>query len=169
LLWLLLGDNRDYLNLLRPIGLEDAWPSIWRFVHLHSSILIVAGVIINGGFLFLLVRAPGIRRAMAALTHELAKKMRDFLIGFFGWWIINLVVFGIIIGNSAGEGFWYFILFIGYPITFVANVITLIVLASRRRFVAFGALSATALNLLISLVSGIFINGICFIPFFMDI
>ena len=48
-----------------------------------------------------------------------------------------------------------------------ANLIALIILAFVRRRVALGILVALAVNFVIAIILGLFINVICFIPFFV--
>jgi len=94
------------------------------------------------------------------------EKIRHLAIGFFGWYIINGIIWFIMLGGgSGGGGYDYF----GGLFTFPANMLVLIILSAIKstRRIALGILVALALNLLIALVLGVSINGICFIPFYI--
>ena len=85
-------------------------------------------------------------------------KIVQFTIGFVGWYLINFSIYAVTSSGGQGIGSVY--------IVFPANVIVLIVLAFKRRWVALGMLSAIALNLVVALIMGIQVAGFCFIPFF---
>ena len=95
-------------------------------------------------------------------------KSREFLIGFFGWYFINGLIWAILemfysyLGNYSG---WYLELLI-FPI----NLLVLIILSAmkRTRKIGLGILAALALNFLLSLILGLLFNGVCFVPFFID-
>ncbi|MGE5251503.1 MAG: hypothetical protein ACM3QS_14975 [Bacteroidota bacterium] len=91
------------------------------------------------------------------LTRE--QKLKRFLIGFLGWWIVNYPVWALFGGGYGMIGL----------ITFPANIIVLIILAFRQRWVALGMLAAIAANLLISIMLGVTYMGLCFIPFPLDL
>lgn len=90
-------------------------------------------------------------------TYETrSEKRRDLLIGFFGWFLINGLI-------------W--VPFIRMPdfliVSFPLNVIALIILAFLRRWISLGMLAAFALNLAIELILGLGWGGACFgVPFF---
>lgn len=91
------------------------------------------------------------------------KKLRDFAIGFSGWWIINGVVWGIVVDSKHFNGG------ILLPIVFyLAQWVTLLALAFTQRWIALGAIYAMAVNFAINIVMGLFINALCFTPFFYD-
>ena len=91
-----------------------------------------------------------------------ANSMRGILIGFVGWYLINGLIWRAFIINHQQD------VFINLSI-FPINLITLIALTKYKvtRNVGFGILLALALNFIISLITGPFINGVCFIPFFI--
>jgi hypothetical protein len=94
------------------------------------------------------------------------EKLRHLAIGFFGWYVINGMIWFILLGgSSAGGDYGYF----NGLFTFPANILVLIILAAIKstRQIALGILAALALNLLIALVLGVSTNGICFIPFYI--
>jgi len=97
------------------------------------------------------------------------EKIRDFLFGFVGWWVINALVWFAVMSdyvNSMGENV-LLIFLLGIPVFYLAQLITLIILASRRGWIALGIVSAMALNLVITLILGLTFNATCFIPFFV--
>jgi hypothetical protein len=95
------------------------------------------------------------------------EKIRDFAIGFLGWYIINGALWLIINPGPLNEG--SFANGLLGCITFPLNIIALIIFAAikRTRWIAFGILCALALNLVISLIIGMSLNGWCFIPFYI--
>jgi hypothetical protein len=96
------------------------------------------------------------------------QKIRDFLIGFLGWYLVTALVWYLVdwdnMMSTQAAGALPFI-FMG--LNFSANLIALIVLSvvKRTRYIGFGILVALALNLLITTVLGEFGNGLCFFPF----
>lgn len=87
-------------------------------------------------------------------------KLIHLAIGVIGWFLINGLV-------------WLFIrddLLFGQCIILPANILCLIKLAVNRksRWVGLGILAAWVLNLILSLFLGIFQNGICLLPFYLD-
>ena len=94
------------------------------------------------------------------------EKNRDFLVGFAGWFVVNGLVFFAI--NSmepprnctfdCGLGPVFLATFVVYPV----NIIALIVLLFKRRWVAWGMLTAFAVNAAILIVSGMFFAVICY-------
>lgn len=97
------------------------------------------------------------------------RKWAYFAIGFIGWYLVNGLLF-LLLGAKLGfsdltnEA----LLFVNL-IIFPANLIITIILTVMRstRIIGFGILSALGLNLLISLIMGIFLKGVCFVPFFI--
>ena len=82
------------------------------------------------------------------------EKRRDFLIGFFGWWTINVVLWELLRGDIFANLF-----------VFPVNVLVLIILAFRRGWMALGILSAFGVNFVIASILGLSFNAICWIPF----
>ena len=76
------------------------------------------------------------------------EKIRDFLIGFFGWWIVNVLLWVISPVDPSGQLPGEIFNFIVLPI----NIIVLIFLAFRRRWVALGVLATYAVNFIIALL-----------------
>jgi Na+/proline symporter len=93
------------------------------------------------------------------------EKIRDFLIGFVGWFIINGVLLLLVIGLDRDA--YYNGLGSTWACGFPLNILVLVFLAFTRRQVALGMLTALAVNFLVSLVIGLFENAICFVPFFV--
>jgi hypothetical protein len=107
------------------------------------------------------------------LSH--AQKILHFAIGFVGWFIVNgaiwawqgLEVYGpsywspLIRGTLAGNSglLWFLLL--------PTNIGALFLLALIRRWIAFGVLTALAVNLVITLILSMFLNALCGIPFFI--
>src|SRR5574341_783869 len=94
------------------------------------------------------------------------QKYVDLIIGFVGWYVVNTSVwFWLLEGSRLSDGTGLAIaanLFILPP-----NMIALIILAFVRRWVALGVLAALGFNFLISIVVGLFVNAMCFVPFFV--
>ena len=113
------------------------------------------------------------KRPKKQLTRN--EKIRDFLIGFVGWWIISgLVWLGVTnatfsapsrIGNELLALFELLFLLL----FFLTQLIALILLAFRRGWIALGMLSAIAMNLVITLLIGLTQNAFCFAPFFIPL
>jgi hypothetical protein len=87
------------------------------------------------------------------------RKRPQILYGFVGWYLVNGAFYLI-----PGAINFFFALFL-------ANIIVLIVLVliKETRMVGIGILIALALNFLVSLVLGIFFNGVCFVPFYVKL
>lgn len=85
--------------------------------------------------------------------------------GFVGWYVVN-GLFWLAMGNPSFNTNYNF--FTGL-FTLPVNLIVLIVLAvmQRTRKIALGMLAAIAVNLVLSLALGVFINGVCFAPFYL--
>ncbi len=91
------------------------------------------------------------------------EKIRDFSIGFIGWWVVNVLIWALmsLIGpDSQGIIFMTINLFV-FPI----NVLVLIFLAFRRRWAALGILATYAVNFVIALIIGLDVNAFCWVPF----
>jgi hypothetical protein len=84
-----------------------------------------------------------------------------FAAGFLGWYLIN-GPFWLLFPVGKGENIILGIL------TLPANVIVLTILSSVKgtRWIGFGILAAIAFNLVISLIMGLVVQGLCLIPFF---
>ncbi|HEX9837736.1 MAG TPA: hypothetical protein VGA72_00240 [Anaerolineales bacterium] len=101
--------------------------------------------------------------------------IRDFLIGFVGWWIISgLVWLGVTNATfTLPSRIWNELLalfeLIFLLLFFLTQLIALILLAFRRGWIALGMLSAIALNLMITLFIGLTQNAFCFAPFFVPL
>lgn len=94
---------------------------------------------------------------------ELHGRSREasFLAGFLGWYLINgLIWLGL--GNPVDSEY------IPNLLIFPINLLALIILSvgKRTRNVGLGILAALALNLLLSLILGALMNGVCFVPFY---
>ena len=99
------------------------------------------------------------------------EKIRGFLSGFTGWWVINgLFWFGANSDylNSMGENALLVFICV-VPAFYLAQLVTLIILAFRRGWIALGVTSAISLNLVITLMAGLTTNATCFIPFFVPL
>jgi len=113
------------------------------------------------------------KKSKKQLTRN--EKIRDFLIGFVGWWIISGLVW-LVVTNATftfPSRLWnellalFELLFL--LLFFLAQLIALILLAFRRGWIALGMLSAIALNLTITLLVGMTQNAFCFAPFFVPL
>lgn len=98
-----------------------------------------------------------------------AAKRRDFLIGFFGWFVLNGLVW-LLVAVVGQEGDFHDPLNYGEGLVNLCvlplNVLALIILAFWRRWISLGMLSAVALNLFIALILGLTEYGTCAVPFF---
>jgi len=88
---------------------------------------------------------------------------KPFLIGFFGWYVINGLIW-LVFGNPNQSESAIFVNLFVFPVNLLALILFLIIRRTRR--MGFGILTALAVNFVISLVLGLFLNGACFIPFF---
>lgn len=96
------------------------------------------------------------------------EKIRYFLIGFLGWWLVNILLWRILVpvplshlrGYQGSES-----LICAAPIIFGMNVFLLIRMAFANRWIALGLLAAFAVNLVISLLLGLAANAACWVPF----
>ncbi len=92
-----------------------------------------------------------------------------FAIGFFGWYLVNGLVW-LLLGADIGfsqyfdENLIFFNLLL-WPVNLIATIILAVI--RKTRMIGFGVLGALVLNILISLVIGIVMDGLCFIPFFV--
>jgi hypothetical protein len=91
--------------------------------------------------------------------------LKEFLGGFFGWFLVNGLIW-LIVGGP-GENFNAAINLFIFPINLLALIILSII--KRTRNIGLGILSALAFNLLLSLVLGTALNGFCFVPFMFPI
>lgn len=81
----------------------------------------------------------------------------QFAAGFLGWFLVNGLIW-LFFKDNIGLNL----------LVFPVNLIVLIVLfaVKKNRKYAQGVLAAVGVNLLISLILGLFFNAFCFIPFF---
>ncbi len=93
-----------------------------------------------------------------------AIKWLGFLIGFAGWFLMNAGLWLLLLSLTVSQ-----ITLVLVILALPANLILLSMLAliKQTRWMALGVLSALALNLVITLVLGLFANAICGIPFFI--
>jgi hypothetical protein len=103
-----------------------------------------------------------------------AQKLRDFLIGFGGWWLINGLatgcyygVYALLLGQYAGVDSRALTLFSQglnavSCLWLVINVGVLIFLAFKRPWIAVGIAAAYALLFVIGLCLGVFLLVFCF-------
>jgi hypothetical protein len=93
----------------------------------------------------------------AGAVNPKRRNWRFFAFGFIGWYLVNGVIW-VLPGNNE----------FNLLLTLPANILILIILAiiKRTRWIAFGMLTAIALNFLISLVLGLFNQAVCLVPFF---
>lgn len=79
--------------------------------------------------------------------------------GFIGWYVIN----GLLYLIPRITSFFMFLFF-----TNILVILTLI-LTKETRYVGLGTIIALALNFLVSLILGVFFNGVCFVPFYVKL
>lgn len=93
-------------------------------------------------------------------------KNAQIVYGFVGWYLVN-GLFWLLVGNPSFNSDYNFI---RYWAVFPLNLLALIILAlvKKTRIISLGMLAALALNLLVSLVVGASMNGMCFVPFYLE-
>lgn len=96
--------------------------------------------------------------------------IKQFTAGFLGWYLVMALIYGLLFRNLGTGSMDYDLMGLGglfLPIQFIALII---LFAMRKvRYIGWGMLSAIGLNLVISLVLGLFGNVLCFIPFFKPV
>jgi hypothetical protein len=94
------------------------------------------------------------------------EKNKSVLVGFFGWYVLN-GLFWLSQGNPSMTSLWR--AQIANVFIFPLNLLTLLILAAIKstRKIALGILIALAVNLFLSLLVGAFLNGVCFVPFYL--
>lgn len=97
-------------------------------------------------------------------TMAWLRKNAQLLSGFFGWYIVNGLIW-YFIGNPNGSGESIFLNLYIFP----ANLLVLIILSAnkRTRKTGLGIFYALALNFALATLLGVFFNGVCFIPFYL--
>lgn len=80
--------------------------------------------------------------------------------GFLGWFLVTLPIYGQKMDQES--------LMICGGVLFLANIGALILLLIKLRSVGLGMLAALGVNLVISLILGLFNNALCFIPFYKN-
>jgi hypothetical protein len=93
------------------------------------------------------------------------EKIRDFLIGFVSWYVVNGVIWMLISYTSSNAplvGIWILNIWV-LPV----NLLVLIILAFVRRWVAWGIVASYAVNFLIAMIFGLILQAACWIPFFI--
>ena len=97
-----------------------------------------------------------------------------FAIGFLGWFTVNGLLWGAVslIGSPPNRIPWFLSVVpnLLWCFSFPLNIAAFIVLLmfKRSRMIAWGMLTAVALNILVSLILSAFTNAMCFAPFFID-
>ena len=94
----------------------------------------------------------------AKLPEGKSQRILKFVVGFFGWFLVTFLVFG---GKMESNG-----MEISLGVVFFANIVILTFLLKKRSFIGWGMLSAIAVNLIASIILGLFMNAVCFIPFY---
>jgi len=91
-----------------------------------------------------------------------------FAVGFLGWYLVVwLIYWSLLNGKTDPQGYSAMILSM---LVFPAQIIALFILFVVKDFrkIGWGMLSAIAVNLLISMILGLGLNAVCFIPFFFQ-
>ncbi len=107
-----------------------------------------------------------VAQSKPALTRN--QKVRDFLIGFVGWYVVNGAIWlvltsgGTLYGGPTGGYGLFFNLFI-----LPANLVALLIFTFIRRWVALGMLGSYAVNFMFAAIAGVMFNALCWIPFFV--
>lgn len=111
-----------------------------------------------------------------AIYIERSKKVRDFVIGYLGWFILNTLLNGVLVGVSLAalnasvpdELFQTLSNVLTWvelgcnALLLLLNVGLIIYFALTRYWIALGALSAFATLLALALCAGIFLAVVCF-------
>jgi hypothetical protein len=93
------------------------------------------------------------------------EKIRDFLIGFVGWYVVNGALWAAL-ARGASISTNEFGLFPNLLILPV-NVLVLIITAFTRKWFALGLLTSFAVNWVLALLLGLTFNAYCWVPFFI--
>jgi hypothetical protein len=94
------------------------------------------------------------------------EKVIDFVIGFFGWFIVNGVLYACsiaVLSQFASESIpepLPVLFLVALPL--LINIAALILLGLTRRWIALGALAAFALLLIGTLLLGLIVYAVCF-------
>jgi len=92
------------------------------------------------------------------------KKIIHIASGFVGWFLINGIAWWFCKGDPVGNSIInLFFFFFNITALFTLSVIR------KTRWIALGILAAWVVNLLISIIFGMFWNGVCLVPFYFDI
>ena len=102
------------------------------------------------------------------------KPSLQFALGFFGWFIINSLLWGSVAwmqttSNRLVELIlipFYYLLCFSIPLN--VGVLLVLGVVKRWRPIGLGVLVAISLNIMISLVRGVFTNAMCFAPFYFN-
>lgn len=87
----------------------------------------------------------------------------DFLAGLVGWYVINGAAYWLATDGGRSMGRLAYCGLAAFPI----NVVGVSVAIIKRRYLAWGMLTAIILNFIFALLLGVFVNGVCAIPFFI--
>ncbi len=107
------------------------------------------------GYEFQTGQAPAARPPAPPFYRQI-----DFWLGFTGWYLANGLVWQGM-GGASGERV------ILNGLILPANLVALLIAAFIRRRFAGGMLAAVAVNLIIAILVGAFMNATCAIPFFV--
>ena len=91
------------------------------------------------------------------------RRYQQQLIGFVGWFVLSAIIWIPLSKSVDGILLNLFV----FPLTIIALIV--LGLIKRTRNLALGILLALAVNFVLSLVLGLFYNGICFFPFYIDL
>lgn len=92
----------------------------------------------------------------------------QFGVGFLGWFLVMWLVSLAFFKNSSPTDEYSFL---GWGmLVFPIQILVVIILIGIKKFRHFGwgMVSALGINLVISLLTGVVFNGVCFVPFFID-
>jgi hypothetical protein len=114
--------------------------------------------------------APQQTNALAPDQAKLPRKSNligQLAIGFLGWYVVMALIYGLLFRSYGTGSADYDLMALGCYFLPLQVLILIFLLANRKlRRIGWGMLSAIGLNLMISLVLGLFGNALCFIPFF---
>jgi hypothetical protein len=96
------------------------------------------------------------------------EKWRDFLIGFLGWYAVNVPIWLFLTNlyqssNTSASSAPLSLSCLLFPV----NVLVLVICAFTMRWVALGILTSYAANFLLAMMLGLMFQAACWIPFFI--
>ena len=105
------------------------------------------------------VEQPGQQTPEPVAEGGKFKIRRPFVIGFLGWYAVMALVYGILIFDKDND-------FVQLICVLQGILLMILFLVRKQRSIAWGVISAIGVNFFLSLLLNLFLNAICFVPFF---